>query len=115
MRLKKILVGVTLISFLSSDFIFAVAPALGQLSSTGDDSDAGGRDESERGAAGDAIADRDLAICDRSHCWYTGGRRAVEDRGGLQSGPDSADERPGPDPAGQRADRAAAVLRPAGQ
>src|SRR5437870_3909343 len=36
MRLKKILVGVTLISFLGSDFIFAVAPALGQSPSSGD-------------------------------------------------------------------------------
>src|SRR2546426_11739208 len=36
MRLKKILVGVTLISFLGSDFIFAVAPTLGQSPSSGD-------------------------------------------------------------------------------
>ena len=36
MRLKKILVGVTLIAFLGSDFAFGVAPALGQSSSIGD-------------------------------------------------------------------------------
>src|SRR5438552_3034807 len=36
MRMKKILVGVTLITFLGSDFIFAVAPALGQSPSNGD-------------------------------------------------------------------------------
>src|SRR2546425_6688571 len=36
MRLKKILVGVTLIAFLGSDFIIAVAPALGQSSRSGD-------------------------------------------------------------------------------
>src|SRR5712691_2859085 len=36
MRLKKILVGVTLITFLGSDFTFGVAPALGQSPSSGD-------------------------------------------------------------------------------
>ena len=36
MRLKKILVGATLIAFLGSDFIIAVAPALGQSPSSGD-------------------------------------------------------------------------------
>src|SRR5712691_1949914 len=36
MRLKKILVGVTLFAFLGSDFTFGIAPALGQSSSTGD-------------------------------------------------------------------------------
>ena len=36
MRLKKILVGVTLIAFLGSDFSFGIAPALGQSPSTGD-------------------------------------------------------------------------------
>src|SRR5437899_1936594 len=36
MRLKKIVVAVTLITFLGSDFTFGIAPALGQLSSTGD-------------------------------------------------------------------------------
>ena len=36
MRLKKIVVAVTLITFVGSDFTFGIAPALGQLSSTGD-------------------------------------------------------------------------------
>ena len=36
MRLKKIVVAVTLITFLGSDFTLGIAPALGQLSSTGD-------------------------------------------------------------------------------
>ena len=36
MRLKKIVAAVTLITFLGSDFTFGIAPALGQLSSTGD-------------------------------------------------------------------------------
>src|SRR6266849_5160279 len=36
MRLKKMLVGVTLITFLGSDFTVGIAPALGQSPSTGD-------------------------------------------------------------------------------
>src|SRR5436309_3563789 len=36
MRLKKIVVAVTLITFLGSDFTFGIAPALGQSSITGD-------------------------------------------------------------------------------
>src|SRR3989454_30557 len=36
MRMKKILVGVTLITFLGSDFTFGIVPALGQSSSIGD-------------------------------------------------------------------------------
>ena len=36
MRLKKIVVAVTLITFLGSDFTFGIAPALGQSSRSGD-------------------------------------------------------------------------------
>src|SRR5207245_2994072 len=36
MRLKKIVVAVTLITFLGSDFTFGIAPALGQSPSSGD-------------------------------------------------------------------------------
>src|SRR2546430_8183740 len=36
MRLKKIVVAVTLITFLGSDFSFGIAPALGQSSGMGD-------------------------------------------------------------------------------
>jgi len=36
MRLKKIVVAVTLITFLGSDFTFGIAPALGQSSGMGD-------------------------------------------------------------------------------
>src|SRR5947208_16084746 len=35
MRLKKILVGVTLVAFLGSDFAFGIAPALGQSPTAG--------------------------------------------------------------------------------
>src|SRR5207245_2869764 len=100
----------------SDTLLAATSSGFPATAGAGDDSDAGDRDESEWVAPGDAVADRDLEVCDRSNSRHTRGRRAVEDRGGLQSGPDSSDERPGPDPASQRADcAAAAVLRSAGQ